>query len=116
MEQLRRTNKIWTNDNIHLLKILKVPVKKESQHYLTRLDVSDEESNTDYTGISEDRTYSNSTTKDTAEQSFLGGSEEKMNLAGHSSECNQTSQTHLSFLEQLDARIKNSKQESEKLR
>ena len=91
MEQLRRTNKIWTNDNIHLLKILKVPVKKESQHYLTRLDVSDEESNTDYTGISEDRTHSNSTTKEIAEQSFvLDGSEEKINLSGSSSEWNQT--------------------------
>jgi len=117
VEQLRRTNKIWTNDNIHLLKILKVPVKKESQHYLTRLDVSDEESNTDYRGISEDRTHSNSTTKEIAEQSFvLDGSEEKINLSGSSSEWNQTPQTHLSFLEQLDARIKNSKQESEKLR
>lgn len=117
MEQLRRTNKIWTNDNIHLLKILKVPVKKESPHYLNRLDVSDEESNTDYSGISEDRTYSNSTTKETAEQSFvLDGSDEKINLAGSSSEWNQIPQTHLNFLEQLDARIKNSKQESEKLR
>lgn len=92
-------------------------MKKESQHYLARLEVSDEESNTDDSGINEDRTCSNSTTRKTVEQSFvLDGSEGKINLAGSSSEWNRTPQTHLSFLEQLDARIKKSKQESEKLR
>ena len=47
VEQLRRTNKIWANDNIHLFRILKIPVKKDSTHYLEELEVSEDESGTE---------------------------------------------------------------------
>lgn len=115
VEQLRRTNKIWANDNIHLFKILKIPVKKDSQHYLEELEVSDNESGADDSGINEDRTINNGMNSskgkhygtacdDPLDQSKEGTSEE------------QHKETALNFLEQLDARIKSSKKESEKLR
>lgn len=117
VEQLRRTNKIWANDNIHLFKILKVPVKKDSPHYLEELEVSEDESGTEDSGpgINEDRPINNglngskgkqcgATSDGSSDQSKEGTSEE------------QRMETALSFLEQLDARIKSSKKESEKLR
>lgn len=117
VEQLRRTNKIWANDNIHLFKILKVPVKKDSPHYLEELEVSEDESGTEDSGpgINEDRPINNglngskgkqcgATSDGSSDQSKEGTSEE------------QHMETALSFLEQLDARIKSSKKESEKLR
>ena len=117
VEQLRRTNKIWANDNIHLFRILKIPVKKDSTHYLEELEVSEDESGTEDSGagINEDRTINNglnsskgkqrgATCDDSSDQSKEGTAEE------------QHMETALSFLEQLDARIKSSKKESEKLR
>lgn len=118
VEQLRRVNKIWANDNIHLFKILKVPVKKDSQHHMSELEVSDDESGTDNSGIYVDRTSNNVVMgKQEKQSSMLDGALEKSKDADlGSSEEKQNNQTPLSFLEQLDARIKSSKQQSEKLR
>lgn len=118
VEQLRRTNKIWTNDNIHLLKILKVPVKKDCEHYLSTFDVSDDESNTDDSGIYVDRTFSHIVTRKGAERSasVFDGIKDESKQTDNSSKKSQNFQTTLGFLQQLDARIKDSKQESEKLR
>ena len=115
VEQLRRANKIWANDNVHLFKILKVPVRKDSQYYTAELEVSDDESGTDDSGINEDKITNNTVVEKGAK---LGGSVEKSNKteADHSSGKGQSNQTPSSFLDQLDARIKSSKQESEKLR
>ena len=114
---MRRTNKIWANDNIHLFKILKIPVKKDSPHYLEELEVSGDESGGEDSGpsINEDRTINNgvnnskgkqhgTTCDDSLDQSKEGTSEKQHN------------ETALSFLEQLDERINSSKKESEKLR
>ena len=117
VEQLRRANKIWANDNIHFLKILKVPVKKNSKHYLAELEVSYDEYSTDDSGINEDRTTNNiSLEKGEQPSMLLNGSVEKYKeMVGRSKE-RQGKETPLSFLQQLDARIKSSKRESEKLR
>lgn len=116
VEQLRRANKIWTNDNIHLFKILKVPVKKDSPHYVAELEVSDDESGTDDSGINEDRITNNiGLVKGEQASGLLNGSVEK-SKEGRSEEGNKNTETPQSFLEQLDARIKSSKKESEKLR
>ena len=117
VEQLRRTNKIWANDNIHLFKILKIPVKKDSPHYLEELEVSEDESGGEDSGPSnnEDRTINNdvngskekqrgATCNDSLDRSKEGTSEK------------QHKETALSYLEQLDERINSSKKESEKLR
>lgn len=116
IEQLRRANKIWANDNIHLFKILKIPVKKDSKHYVEDLEFSEDESGTDDSGINEDKiTISFDARGDIAKKSdslcdaSLDGSEE---IEGKRQQQNTAS----SFLEQLDARIKCSKKESEKLR
>ena len=117
VEQLRRTNKIWANDNIHLFKILKIPVKKDSPLYLEELEVSEDESGTEDSGpgINEDRTINNgmNSTKGKQSGAECDGSLDQSN-EGTSKE--QHMKTALSFLEQLDARIKSSKKESEKLR
>ena len=117
VEQLRRTNKIWANDNIHLFKILKIPVKKDSPLYLEELEVSEDESGGEDDGpvIIENRTIENgvksnkgkqrgATCDDSLDQSKEGTSEK------------QHKETALSFLQQLDARINSCKKESEKLR
>ena len=117
VEQLRRTNKIWANDNIHLFKILKIPVKKDSTHYLEELEVSEDESGTEDSGagINEDRTISNGLNSSKGKQrgATCDGSSDQ-SKEGTAEE--QHMETALSFLEQLDARIKSSKKESEKLR
>ena len=98
-----------------MFKILKVPVRKDSQYYIAELEVSDDGSGTDDSGINEDRITNNIVLGKGVK---LDGSVEKSNEAeaDHSSGKGQDSQTASSFLEQLDARIKSSKQESEKLR
>lgn len=117
VEQLRRTNKIWANDNIHLFKILKIPVKKDSPLYLEELEVSENESDGEDDGpvINENRTIRNgmksnkgkqhrATCDDSLDQSKEGTSEK------------QHKETASSFLQRLDARINSCKKESEKLR
>ena len=98
-----------------MFKILKIPVRKDSQYYIAELEVSDDESGTDDSGINEDR-ITNSIVK--GKGAKLDGSVEKSNEAeaDQNSGKGHDSQTASSFLEQLDARIKKSKQESEKLR
>jgi len=115
VEQLRRTNKIWANDNIHLFKILKIPVKKDSPHYLEELEVSEDGTEDSGPGINDDRTINNGVNSSKGKQcgaacdGSLDQSRERTSEEQHI-------KTALSFLEQLDARIKSSKKESEKLR
>lgn len=117
VEQLRRANKIWANDNIHLFKILKIPVKKDSRHYLEELEVSEDESGTDDSGINEDRITNNTEVKSGKGEQYGAACDDSQGDSKEgSSEEGQHKQTALSFLEQLDARIKTSKKESEKLR
>jgi len=99
-----------------LFKILKVPVKRDSQHYMAELEVSDE-SGTDDSGINEDRITNNVGVKKGRQNcAMVDGSVEKLKETEDNSEEKHDKQAHLSFLKQLDARIKSSKQESEKLR
>lgn len=118
VEQLRRANKIWTNDNIHLLKILKVPVRKNSPHYVEELEVSDDESSADNSSKNESKITNNSNLVKGGQPGVLlnGFGEKFKDLEGSSGEIQRTKETPLSFLQQLDARIKSSKKESEKLR
>lgn len=117
VEQLRRANKIWANDNIHLFKILKIPVKKDSRHYLEELEVSEDESGTDDSGINEDRITNNTEVKSGKGEQYGAACDDSQGDSKEgSSDEGQHKQTALSFLEQLDARIKTSKKESEKLR
>lgn len=110
VEQLRRTNKIWANDNIHLFKILKIPVKKDSPLYLEELEVSENESGGEDDGPVINGVKNNkgkqrgATCDDSLDQSKEGTSEK------------QHKETALSFLQRLDARINSCKKESEKLR
>lgn len=116
VEQLKRANKIWANDNIHLFKILKIPVRKDSKHYIEDSEFSEDESGTDDSGINEDRGTINSEARvDKGNKSGHmcdGSLEESRETEGERQQQNTAS----SFLEQLDARIKSSKKESEKLR
>lgn len=61
VEQLRRINKIWVNDNIYLFKILKVLVKKDLLYYLEELEVFEDELGIEDSGlgINEDRFINN---------------------------------------------------------
>ena len=117
VEQLRRTNKIWANDNIHLFKILKIPVKKDSPHYLEELEVSEDESVSEDSGpgINEERTINNGMNNRKGKQcgAACDGS---LDQSKEGTLKEQHMETALSFLQQLDARIKNSKRDSEKLR
>ena len=117
VEQLRRTNKIWANDNIHLFKILKIPVKKDSPLYLEELEVSEDELGTEDSGpgINEDRTVKNGTNNSKGKLSGAA-SDSSLDQSKEGTSEEQHTKTALSFLEQLDARIRSSKKESEKLR
>lgn len=116
VEQLRRANKIWANDNIHLFKILKIPVKKDSQHYVEELEVSEDESGTDDSVIPEERITNYGVNSYNGKQcgAVCDDSLEKSKEGASVRE--QQQQSALIFLQQLDARIKTSKKESEKLR
>lgn len=87
---------------------------------MSELEVSDDESGTDNSGIYVNRTSNDVLMGEQEKQSsmsMLDGALEKSKDADlGSSEEKQNNQTPLSFLEQLDARIKSSKQQSEKLR
>ena len=115
---MRRTNKIWANDNIHLFKILKVPIKKDSPHYLEELEVSEDESGTEDSGpgINEDRTIKNGLNSSIKGKPIRVTNDGSSDKSKEGTSDKQRMETALSFLEQLDARIKSSKKESEKLR
>ena len=84
---------------------------------MAELEVSDDECSTDDSGINEHRTTINSSLGKGEQPSLLlNGSVEKSKEMEGSSEERRGKETPLSFLQQLDARIKSSKQESEKLR
>lgn len=85
---------------------------------MSELEVSDDESGTDNSGIYVDRTSNDLLMGKQGKQSSMldGALEESKDADLSSSEEKQNNQTPLSFLEQLDARIKSSKQQSEKLR
>ena len=82
------------------------------------LELSEDESGTDDSGINEDKMTNNTGVKNDKggkSGSMCDGSVDKSTCKEVEGETQQQ-QTALSFLEQLDARIKSSKKESEKLR
>ena len=104
---MKRANKLWTNDNIHIHKILKIPVKVDSQFYNEDLEVSAEDDDSTSNQLTNVEVQnSNHTDKGVSNP-------ECETVNGHDLGSKGTA---LSFLSLLDARIKNSKQESEKLR
>lgn len=82
------------------------------------MEVSDEESGTDDSGITDDRITNNRINSNKEKECGVvcDGSTDKSTNKGTSESEVKQQESALSFLEQLDARIKSSKMESEKLR
>ncbi|XP_031550571.1 lysM and putative peptidoglycan-binding domain-containing protein 2-like [Actinia tenebrosa] len=99
-EEIRRVNKLWTNDNIHFYKIIKIPVKVNSTFVgFDELDVDVEQEKHDL--VSE-----NSDVKDSQPGTTTSNVMQTENTEDSVSQ----------FLEQLDGTIKQNVQRSEKLR
>ena len=98
VEDLKRVNKLWTNDNIHFYKTLKIPVKVDSQFNNEKIDL---QSDGDVPGDIQHTSHSDEGANEAVET--------PKNTAGSAA-------STLRFLSSLDALIENSKQESEKLR
>ena len=93
-------------------------MRKNSPHYVDELEVSDDESSPDNSSKNERKITNNSNLVKGGQPGVLlnGFGEKFKDLEGSSEEIQRTKETPLSFLQQLDARIKSSKKESEKLR
>lgn len=93
-------------------------MRKNSPHYVEELEVSDDESSPDNSSKNERKITNNSNLVKGGQPGVLlnGFGEKFKDLEGSSEEIQRTKETPLSFLQQLDARIKSSKKESEKLR
>ena len=112
-EHLRRVNKLWTNDSIHLLRILKIPLNIDSQYYTEYVELSGTGLGPDG-GISSGDELSNHVQRGKQKVGMLAE-----NSMENSNEIDLTDEDKLSvgsYLDKLDARIKSSTQESEKLR
>lgn len=83
------------------------------------MEVSDDESGTDDSGITDDRITNNKINSNKEKECgvvYCDGSTDKSTNKGTSGSEEKQQESALNFLEQLDARIKSSKKESEKLR
>ncbi|KAK3710652.1 hypothetical protein QZH41_011004 [Actinostola sp. cb2023] len=101
VEDIRRINKLWTNDNIHFYKIIKIPVRTESK--FADLDDSDLECD-----MADQNDFNSVVEADSAK-------EETPSKSSSSGTANTTDSV-TSFLDQLDLTIKKNVRESEKLR
>ena len=93
-------------------------MRKNSPNYVDELEVSDDESSPDNSSTNENKITNNSNLVKGGQPGVLfnGFEEKSKDLEGSSEEIQRTKETPVSFLQQLDARIKSSKKESEKLR
>ena len=124
IEQIRRVNKLWTNDNIHIFKTINIPVKLT---YNDTLISNDENSRTSR------ETKTNRTLECDSEESADSGVHEvnpgeiSIDVEGHSSITSDCSRTKKdvssnsgdslnSFLQRLDGEMKASIQQEKKQR
>ncbi|XP_051262835.1 lysM and putative peptidoglycan-binding domain-containing protein 1 [Dicentrarchus labrax] len=95
MEQIKRANRMYTNDSIFLKKSLSIPVISDSDHCSNGVDLVLEDSEEDNAGFATDQ---NGHTGNSSEKTQDGGKERASDL------------TPVDFLKRLDGLINQSKQ------
>lgn len=103
VEEIRRVNKLWTNDNIHIYKIMKIPMKANSTFLdFDELDVD----------IEQDKRHDfGSKNNDVKEVSVPEPTTSNVDI-----QTENTADSVSRYLEQLDGTIKQNVKQSEKLR